>query len=138
MYWNTDTSVLFLLSVSVFFNELVTMFEGTKIVLVHFYWSCMGKCANISYIWAFDFVFYNKTHCWLGAAISLHRRAGHNIHYVPRDPLCPMDINPTLRNFKCLQLKMKVHDRIRTRIYGSEGRRLTDVLSRLGWRYRFF
>ena len=56
-------------------------------------------------------------HCWLGAAISLHRRAGRNIHYVPRDPLCPMDINPTPRNsnFKCLQLKTKVHNRIRTR-----------------------
>ena len=38
------------------------MFEGTKIVLVHFYWSCVVKCANISFIWALDFVFYNKTH----------------------------------------------------------------------------
>ena len=47
------------------------------------------------------------------------------------DLLCPMDINPTLRNFKCLQLKKKVHDRIRTRVSKSEGQRFTDVLSRL-------
>ena len=69
-YWNTDTSVLFLLSVSVFFNDLLTMFEGTKIVLVHFYWICVVKWANISLIWAIDLVFYNKTH-WITYILKL-------------------------------------------------------------------
>ena len=47
---------------SIFFNHLVTMFEATKIVLMHVYWSCVVKCANIGYIWALDCVFHNKTH----------------------------------------------------------------------------
>ena len=59
-----------------------------------------------------------KSHCWIGAAILLHRRAGSNGHYVPLDPLCPMDIYIRhLGIFKCLQLLKKlVRDRIRTRV----------------------
>ena len=46
------------------------MFEGTKIVLAHFYWICVIKCANISFIWALDLVFYNKTH-WITYILKL-------------------------------------------------------------------
>ena len=41
---------------SISFNDLVTMFEATKIVLMNVYWSCVVKYANIG------FIFYNKTH----------------------------------------------------------------------------
>ena len=33
------------------------MFEATKIILMHFYWSCVVKYANISFIQALDCVF---------------------------------------------------------------------------------
>ena len=55
----------FLLSVSVFFyffNDLVAMFEATKIILTPFYWSCVVKYAHIGFIWALDCVFHNKCH----------------------------------------------------------------------------
>ena len=62
-YWYF--SIIFIVSISIFlnfFNDLVTMFEATKIVLMHFYWSCVVKYANIGYIWTLDCVFHNKTH----------------------------------------------------------------------------
>ena len=36
-------------------------FEATKIVFLHFYWSCVDKCANIGFIWALEFVSHNKS-----------------------------------------------------------------------------
>ena len=64
----------------------------------------------------------------------LHRRAGRNDHYIPRDGPIMSDghLYPTLRNFKCLQLLKKFAGAgDRTRACKSEGRRLTDVLLRL-------
>ena len=36
--------------------------------------------------------FIGNKHCCYGPLILLHRLAGRNAHYVPLDPLCPMDI----------------------------------------------
>ena len=47
---------------------------------------------------------------------------GHN------GPIMPNGHYPTLRKFQVSSTKMKVHDRIRTRVCDLEGRRLTDVL----------
>ena len=75
-YWNTDTSVLFLSSVFFyFFTDLMTMFEDTKIVLMHFYWSCVIKCANMGFITALDcdFLQYNSLNhlYWLNVLSTL-------------------------------------------------------------------
>jgi hypothetical protein len=61
-YWYF--SMIFIISISIFlfFNDLVNMFEATKIVLMHFYWKCMVKYTNIGFIWALDCAFHNKTY----------------------------------------------------------------------------
>ena len=78
-FWNTDTDTSYFKNVlkywyfsiifycqyqyfSIFFNDLVAMFEATKIILTPFYRSCVVKYAHIGFIWALDCVFHNKCH----------------------------------------------------------------------------